>query len=74
MNLYFNEYNLLMGSGGISYLPFVSGILCANAKKISRLKKEVNFAKFLFLIFILLFNFFNCSNAKAAEISEGKKL
>lgn len=37
--VYFNEYNLLMGSGGISYLPFVSGILSANAKKIPLLKK-----------------------------------
>ena len=27
--IYFNEYNLLMGSGGIVYLPFVSGILSA---------------------------------------------
>ena len=33
INVYFNEYNLLMGSGGISYLPLVSGILSANAKK-----------------------------------------
>ena len=32
INIYFNEYNLLMGSGGVSYLPFVSGILSANAK------------------------------------------
>ena len=30
--VYFNEYNLLMGSGGVSYLPLVSGILAANAK------------------------------------------
>ena len=40
--VYFNEYNLLMGSGGISYLPFVSGILSANAKKIPLLKKILN--------------------------------
>ena len=26
INVYFNEYNLLMGSGGVSYLPLVSGI------------------------------------------------
>ena len=31
-----------MGSGGVSYLPFVSGILAANAKKISLLKKVLN--------------------------------
>ena len=33
INVYFNEYNLLMGSGGVMYLPLVSGILSANAKK-----------------------------------------
>ena len=33
INVYFNEYNLLMGSGGVAYLPLVSGILSANAKK-----------------------------------------
>ena len=31
-NLYFNEFNLLMGSGGIVYLPLVSGILSAYIK------------------------------------------
>ena len=46
--VYFNEYNLLMGSGGVSYLPIVSGILAANAKKISLLKKSFNFKKFIF--------------------------
>ena len=40
--VYFNELNLLMGSGGISYLPFVSGILSANAKKIPLIKKISN--------------------------------
>jgi len=40
----------------------------------TQLPKEINFEKFLFLIFILSFNFFNCSNAKTAEISDGKKL
>ena len=47
-NVYFNEYNLLMGSGGTSYLPFVSGILSANAKKIQKLKKNFNFKPFIF--------------------------
>ena len=46
--VYFNEYNLLMGSGGVSYLPIVSGILAANAKKISLLKKSFKFKKFIF--------------------------
>lgn len=49
MNLYFNEYNLLMGSGGISYLPFVSGILAANAKKINKIKKRINFKPYIFV-------------------------
>ncbi len=47
--VYFNEYNLLMGSGGISYLPFVSGILSANAKKISKLKNNFKFKPFIFI-------------------------
>ena len=38
INVYFNVYNLLMGSGGVTYLPFVSGILSANAKKINKPK------------------------------------
>ena len=38
INVYYNEYNLLMGSRGATYLPFVSGILSANAKKINKLK------------------------------------
>ena len=46
--VYFNEYNLLMGSGGVSYLPLVSGILAANAKKIKLLKKNFKFKKFIF--------------------------
>ena len=33
INVFFNEYNLLMGSGGVTYFPLVSGILSANAKK-----------------------------------------
>ena len=47
--IYFNEYNLLMGSGGISYLPFVSGILSANAKKISKLNKNFKIKPFIFI-------------------------
>ena len=42
-NVFFNEYNLLMGSGGVAYLPLVSGILSANAKKIQELRKILNF-------------------------------
>ena len=48
INVFFNEYNLLMGSGGITYLPFVSGILSANAKKISKIKDNFKFHKFIF--------------------------
>lgn len=47
-NVYFNEYNLLMGSGGVAYLPLVSGILSANAKKIKKIKENFNFHKFIF--------------------------
>jgi len=46
--VYFNEYNLLMGSGGVSYLPFVSGILSANAKKIKKIKDNFKFKQFIF--------------------------
>ena len=48
INVFFNEYNLLMGSGGVTYLPFVSGILSANAKKINKIKQNFNFHKFIF--------------------------
>ena len=47
-NVFFNEYNLLMGSGGVSYLPFVSGILSANAKKIKKINDNFKFKKFIF--------------------------
>ena len=47
-NVFFNEYNLLMGSGGVAYLPLVSGILSANAKKITRIKENFKFHKFIF--------------------------
>ena len=46
--VYFNEYNLLMGSGGTTYLPFVSGILSANAKTDDLIKKNFNFKPFIF--------------------------
>ena len=48
INVFFNEYNLLMGSGGVMYLPFVSGILSANAKKINKIKQNFIFHKFIF--------------------------
>ena len=48
INVYFNEYNLLMGSGGVTYLPFVSGILSANAKKIKQINENFSFKKFIF--------------------------
>ena len=47
-NVFFNEYNLLMGSGGVTYLPLVSGILSANAKKIKKLNDNFKFQKFIF--------------------------
>ena len=47
-NVFFNEYNLLMGSGGVAYLPLVSGILCANAKKNDNIRKNFSFKKFIF--------------------------
>ena len=48
INVVFNEYNLLMGSGGVTYLPFVSGILSANAKKIPKINNNFQFHKFIF--------------------------
>ena len=48
INVFFNEYNLLMGSGGVTYLPFVSGILSANAKKVYKIKNNFEFHKFVF--------------------------
>ena len=48
INVFFNEYNLLMGSGGITYLPLVSGILGANAKKILKIKDNFKFHEFIF--------------------------
>ena len=46
--VFFNEYNLLMGSGGVMYLHFVSGILSANAKKVNKIKQNFIFHKFIF--------------------------
>ena len=43
INVFFNEYNLLMGSGGVTYLPLVSGILSANAKKVYKIKNNFEF-------------------------------
>lgn len=37
-----------MGSGGVTYLPLVSGILSANAKKINRINDNFHFHKFVF--------------------------
>jgi len=48
INVYFNEYNLLMGSGGVTYLPLVSGILSANAKKNPKINANFKFHKFIF--------------------------
>jgi len=48
INVFFNEYNLLMGSGGVTYLPLVSGILSANAKKNIKIKNNFKFQKFIF--------------------------
>ena len=48
INIFFNEYNLLMGSGGVTYLPLVSGILSANAKKERKIKENFKFHKFIF--------------------------
>ena len=48
-NIYFNEFNLLMGSGGIVYLPFVSGILSAYIKTSSIITKNFKVMPFLFV-------------------------
>jgi len=48
INVFLNEYNLLMGSGGATYLPLVSGILSANAKKDKKIKENFNFHNFIF--------------------------
>ena len=48
-NIYFNEYNLLMGSGGIVYLPFVSGILSAYIKTSEKVKKYFQVMPFIFV-------------------------
>ena len=48
MNIYLNEYNLLMGSGGVSYLPFVSGILRAYAETVPIIKESFKFMPFVY--------------------------
>lgn len=44
--VYFNEYNVLMGN--TAYLPFVSGLLCAYAKKHKKITSVYDFSPFLF--------------------------
>ena len=46
--IYFNEYNLLMGSGGIVYLPFVSGILSACLKSNKKIAENIQVMDFIF--------------------------
>jgi len=57
--IYFNEYNLLMGSGGIVYLPIVSGILSAHIKTSEIVQKEYEVMPFIFVqmkkLFIYLY-------------------
>ena len=48
MNIYFNEFNLLMGSGGVTYLPLVSGILQSFAQKDSFVSSNYSFMPFVF--------------------------
>ena len=49
---------------------------CSGKLKYSEylLKNFFKWSKFLFLMRIFFFNFFICSNANAAESSEGRKL
>jgi len=47
--IYFNEYNLLMGSGGIVYLPFVSGILSAYIKTSKLVRQNFEVMPFIFV-------------------------
>ena len=46
--LYFNEFNLLMGSGGVVYLPLVSGILSAYIKTSKKISENIEVQKFIF--------------------------
>jgi hypothetical protein len=48
-NIYFNEYNLLMGSGGIVYLPFVSGILSSYLKTSRKIVEKYRVMPFIFV-------------------------
>ena len=47
--IYFNEINLLMGSGGIVYLPFVSGILSSYIKTSQFLKNKIKVMPYIFI-------------------------
>ena len=47
--IYFNEINLLMGSGGIVYLPFVSGVLSSYIKTSKFLKNKIKVMPFIFI-------------------------
>jgi radical SAM superfamily enzyme YgiQ (UPF0313 family) len=44
--VYFNEYNVLMSN--TAYLPFVSGLLCAYAKRHKKITEVYDFLPFLF--------------------------
>ena len=48
LRLYFNEFNLLMGSGGVVYLPLVSGILSAYIKTSKLVRDNVEVQPFIF--------------------------
>ena len=47
--IYFNEINLLMGSGGIVYLPFVSGVLSSYIKTSKILNENIKVMPFIFI-------------------------
>ena len=48
MNIYLNEYNLLMGLQEATYLPLVSGILQATAQSNDLIAANHNFMPFIF--------------------------
>ena len=64
-----------MTNGKASH-PVLTSLFCLGSEKtpIYFLKKPNKNLKFLILIDIFFLSFFNCSRAKAAEISEGRKL
>ena len=47
--IYFNEINLLMGSGGIVYLPYVSGVLSSYIKTSRILNDNIKVMPFIFV-------------------------